>query len=486
MRYINKKDIKIIAYFLGKIMQGIGAIILIPIIIAIIYQEHHHLIGFIIPAIISIGLGTVLSKAIGIDTHKNKVRLKHGMMISSLAWLWAAFVGSLVMLIILDISFLDAFFENMSAWTSSGFTIFENVEILPKSILFLRSLEQWVGGLGVVVLIIAIFIHSGKAAARLYQSEARDEKIKPSMFNTLKKILQIYFIYTLIGVILFLIAGMPVFDSINNAFTTIATGGMSIKNANMGFYNNNIFYLISIFLMILGATSFLTHYRAFKTKGIAILKDLQFKIMICLIIIASIIIYFATTFMPMNVVYHVISAITTTGANIDSTTNITLMEPIMEVILLFLMLIGASAGSTVGAIKLSRVITSLRGIYKNILNIISPEGRVVTVKIADKQIKENEIQEASTYIVLYLFFIFLGWIVLVLHGYDGMNSLFEVTSAQGNVGLSTGIINGSLEYGAKIMMIFNMWIGRLEIIPVLVILRSLIEIFKIKTSRKTY
>lgn len=484
MRYINKRDLDITGYFLGKIMQGVGIIVLIPVILAIIYHEYACYLGFIIPSLLSLGIGTFLSRFINKPQHKNKVRLKHGMMVSSLAWLWAGFVGSLIMIIILDISFLDAFFENMSAWTSSGFTLFENVEVLPKSILFLRSLEEWIGGLGVVVLITGIFIHSGKAASRLYQSEARDEKIKPSMGNTLKKILQIYLIYTLIGIFLFLIAGMPIFDSINNAFTSISTGGMSIKNANMGFYKNNIFYIISIFLMILGATSFLTHYRAIKTKGLAILKDLQFRIMIILIIIATIIIYFATNFMPMNVIFHVVSAITTTGANIDSTTNITIMGPIMKVILLLLMVIGGSAGSTVGAIKINRIINSLRGIYKNILNIISPEGRVVTVKNSDKEIKGREIQEASSYIVLYIFFIFLGWIVLVFYGYDGMNSLFEVTSVQGNVGLSTGIINGMLPIGAKIMMIFNMWIGRLEIIPVLVILRSFIEIFKIKSSRK--
>ncbi|WP_157082451.1 TrkH family potassium uptake protein [Methanobrevibacter cuticularis] len=483
MRYVNQKDIYIVAHYLGKIMQGVGISVLIPLLVALIYKEYSNFLGFIIPAFISIGIGTVLTK---INIDKGRIRLKHGMMISSLAWLWAAFVGSLIMIICLDVSFLDAFFENMSAWTSSGFTMFPDVEALPKSILFLRSLEQWIGGLGVVVMIISIFIHSGKAAARLYKSEAREERIKPSVGNTLKKILQIYVVYTIIGIALFIIAGMPIFDSINNTFTTIATGGMSIKNANMGFYNNNTFYLISMFLMILGATSFLTHYRAFKTKGLAIFQDLQFRIMIFLIIVSSVIIYLATTSMPMNIVYHTISAITTTGANIDSTNNITIMGSVMEVILLLLMLIGGSAGSTVGAIKLSRVIIFLRSVSKNITNIISPEGRVVNVKIADKKIKEREIAETSSYISLYFLFIAIGWIALVLYGYDGLDSLFEVVSMQGNVGLSSGIIDETLPMGAKIVMIFNMWIGRLEIIPVLVILRSILEIFKVKTSRKAY
>nr|WP_318526200.1 potassium transporter TrkG [Methanobrevibacter arboriphilus] len=184
MKYITRRDIYIALYYLGKVMQGVGIVILLPIIIALIYREHIYLLGFIIPSLISLGVGTLLGR---INPKCNRVRLKHGMIVSSLAWLWAAFIGALVMYICLDISFINAFFENMSAWTGSGFTIFQDVEILPNSILFLRSLEQWVGGLGVVVIMIGVLIHSGTAASRLYKSEAREDRIKPSIANTLKK-----------------------------------------------------------------------------------------------------------------------------------------------------------------------------------------------------------------------------------------------------------------------------------------------------------
>ncbi|RBQ22854.1 hypothetical protein ALNOE001_14270 [Candidatus Methanobinarius endosymbioticus] len=483
MRYINKRDLYIVANYLGKIMQGMGIAILSPLIVALIYQEHIYYIGFIIPSLISIIIGTLLGK---LNSTCKRVRLKHGMIVSSLAWLWAALIGALVMYTCLEISFINAFFENMSAWTGSGFTVFTNVEILPRSILFLRSLEQWIGGLGIVVIMIGILIHSGTATSCLYKSEAREERIKPSVANTLKKILQIYLIYTFIGIVLFIIAGMPIFDAINNTFTAISTGGMSIKNANMRFYQNNVYYTISIFIMILGATSFLSHYQAVKTRGKSIFKDIQFTVMIGLVILASVILTLATNFMPMDVVYHVTSAVTTTGASINSATNIAAWTTFMKGIIIILMVIGGAAGSTVGAVKIVRVITLIRGIYKNIINIISPEGRIVNMKMSNKQLNEKQIRKASSYISIYLIFIVIGWLVMIFYGFDGMNSLFEVVSAQGNVGLSTGLVNGQMPFGAKIMFIFNMWIGRLEIIPVLVLLRSIIELFKGIVSKNPY
>ena len=475
MRYITKKDLYIVSNYLGNIMQGVGVAILLPIIVALIYQEQVYCLGFIIPSIISLGLGTLLTK---IKPKHGKARLKHGMIISSLAWLWASFIGGFVMYICLDISFIHAFFENISAWTGTGFTLFENVEILPKSILFLRSLEQWIGGLGIVVIMIGILIHPGTIASSLYKSEAREERIKPSVSNTLKKILQIYLVYTIIGITFFVIAGMPIFDAVNNAFTSIATGGMSIKNANMGFYQNNIFYSISIILMILGSISFLSHYQTIKTKGKFIFKDIQFIAMFGLIVLTSIILILVTKSLPMDVVFHAVSAMSTTGASINSATNISEWATFTKIIIFGLMFIGGGAGSTVGAVKIIRVIAVLRGIHKNIINIISPKGRVVNIKLTNKELKESQVREASSYIVLYLIFIVIGWLVLVFYGYDGMNSLFDIVSAQGNVGLSTGIMNNSLPNVAKLVVMFNMWIGRLEIIPVLVLLKSIIEFSK--------
>ena len=448
INYLSRQDIKIILHYLGYIMVGIGAILMVPIFVDLYYLEHSYLL--------------FAEKFNEYD----KLKFKHGMFISSVAWLWAGFVGAIIMMLMLDISFIDAFFENVSAWTGSGLTMFNDVEVLPKSILFLRSLEQWIGGLGVVIIFISLLIKPGTSAFKLYKSEARDDKIRPNIKNTLRKTIEIYLIYTLFGIILYILAGLPLFDSVNLTFTTISTGGMSIKNANVGFYNSNLVYLITMILMLLGATSFAVHYKIVKTKGKSIIKDIQFQAIILSIIISGILIAAITHMAPMNVIFHIVSAVTTTGANIASSSELASWAPASLIIIMVLMVMGGSSGSTVGAVKIIRVITFLRGINLTVTNVIAPK-RVVNTKIANRTFTQSEIKEASSYISVYLMFLIVSWIIMTFYTNDPINSLFDVTSTIGNVGLSTGMINGNLATIPKIMLIFLMWIGRLEIIPIL-------------------
>ena len=469
-KYISKADLLVVLHYLGYIMQGLGIVLLAPILVALIYGEYIKVSAFFIPCFISFLLGTAFTKKF---KNYNKLRLKHGMLISSFAWLWASMIGASIMTLSLDIPFVDALFENMSAWTGSGMTFFVNVEILPKSILFLRSLEQWIGGLGIVIIFIGILIRSGTAASRLYKSEAREEKIKPNIANTLRKALEIYLIYTATGIILFILAGLPIFDAVNLTFTSISTGGMSIKNANVGFYQNSLVYIITMALMILGATSFSIHYKIVKTKGKSVLKDVQFQLLICLILIASAFILVTNKMVPIEELFTIVSAITTTGANVVPPYELARWSSASLIVLMVLMLIGGSSGSTGGGLKLIRVITVLKGMNLTITNLVSPEGRVVNTRIGGKKINEREIKEASAYIVIFLMFLVCGWIIMTLYGYDPFTALFDVISIQSNNGLSTGIVFGGLPMPVKLTLIFLMWIGRLEIIPVLVVFRTI-------------
>ncbi|MBQ2962457.1 TrkH family potassium uptake protein [Methanobrevibacter sp.] len=483
-KYITKADLFVVLHYLGYIMQGLGVVLLAPILVALVYGEYIKVSAFLIPCFTSFVIGTYFTNKF---KGYNKLRLKHGMLISSFAWLWASLIGASIMALSLDIHFVDALFENMSAWTGSGMTFFVNVEILPKSILFLRSLEQWIGGLGIVIIFIGILIRSGTAAARLYKSEAREEKIKPNIANTLRKALEIYLIYTALGIFLFILAGLPIFDSINLTFTSISTGGMSIKNANVGFYQNDLVYIISMFLMIVGATSFTIHYRIAKTKGKALLKDVQFQLMISLIILASAIILVTNKMVPIEEIFTVISAITTTGANVVPAHELATWKSSSLIILMVLMVIGGSSGSTVGGMKLIRVITVLKGMNLTVTNLVSPEGRVVSTRIGGKKINEREIKEASGYMVIFFMFLVFGWLVMTLYGYDPFTALFDVVSLISNNGLSTGIVFGGLPLPVKLTLIFLMWIGRLEIIPVLVVFRTiggLISPRRIKNSMR--
>ena len=465
----SRKSLLIILHYLGYIMQGLGIVLLSPIIVELIYGDYFNCIYFIIPCMISFALGTIF-----VRSYKNNemLKLKYAMVVSSLAWLWASLISAVIMVFYVNAPFIDAFFENMSAWTGSGLTLFADVEILPYSILFLRSLEQWIGGLGVVVIFVTVLIRSGTSAARLYKSEAREEKLSPNIRNTLRKSLQIYLLFTGLGLALYILAGLPVFDAINLTFTTISTGGMSIKNANVGFYHDNIVYAITMFLMILGATSFTVHYKIIKTRGKSFYKDIQVQVMLSLIILATLGVIFLTRNEPVETLFHVISAITTTGANISSPAYMTTWPSLSLMLLMVLMMIGGSSGSTVGAMKIIRVITAIKGINLTLTKLISPQGRVLSVKIAGKKLKETEIREATAYIFLYLVFLLFGWGVFLYFGYDPFQSLFDIISTQGNVGLSLGVIGPGLPDAIKIVLTFLMWIGRLEIIPVLILIRA--------------
>ena len=476
MRYINKTDLLIVAENSGNIMIGIGAMCLIPLIFDFIYFEFD-IISFLLPAAFSMGLGFFFSKHFE-KVKTNKVRLKHGMILSAFAWLWASIMGGLVFTLATNMPIIDAVFESMSALTGSGMTMYPDVEILPHSILFFRAFEQWVGGLGVVVMVITVLTKPGTVSSKLYQSEARDERIRPSVKTTLKRTLDIYAIYTIAGIALYMLAGLPAFDSICNTLSIISTGGMSIKNANMGFYHDDVIYFISIILMILGATSFLVHYKVIKTRGKSLLEDLQFKIIICVIALVTLMLYYLSNIVPMDLLFTVVSAITTTGANVASPATMASWPPFVIVCLMCLILTGGSNGSTVGAIKLVRMITFFKGIYRHIREVLSPEGRVVPIKLHGNTIPEKAISQSGNFITLYMMFIMFTWALFCLFGYDPFRSLFAVMSLQGNNGLELGIINSALHPALKVVSMFNMWTGRIEIYPVLITLRAFFEIFK--------
>lgn len=471
----RKKDFFIILEQLGLIMAGIGVVTLTPLIVALIYGEHNYL-SFVIPSGFSILLGLGLKKLFsGKGTH---IRLKHGMMIAALAWLWAALIGSLILVSATQISFLNAYFESMSAWTGSGLTIFTDVEILPKSVLFLRSIQQWIGGLGVVIVVIGVLIRPGTAAARLYKSEAREEKIKPSILGTVKTIWWIYIFYTVLGIILYVLAGMPLFDAINNTFTNLSTGGMSIKNNNIGAYENDLIYIITIMLMFIGGTSFLIHYKLLKGKSKRVIKDIQFQASLIIILIFSVLLIVNAKFVPIEAVFNVVSALSCTGSSIPPVNIMITWPPYAKITLMACMVIGMAAGSTTGALKLIRIITLVKGLHWELLKIVAPEGSVIPRKISNKLVTDVEIREAGSYVFIYIFFIFITWLVFVQYEYDALNSLYEICSAQGNVGLSMGITSPTMHQIPQILLIFNMWIGRIEIIPVLVLLRASLGLVK--------
>ena len=407
-----------------------------------------------------------------------------------MAWLIAAFVGSIPLYFLSDLHFFDAYFEAMSAWTGTGLTMFTgqlSVEGLPHILLFWRSLQQWAGGIGVVLVAMIVLIRPGVSAARLYIAEARAEKIKPTFVGTVKVIWKIYVLYTVIGIILFYLVGMPLFDAVNHCLTGLGTGGMSTKDSSLAFYNSVNIELVAIFLMILGAINFTIHYKAFfKGKIRSFFGDVQVQalFMISGLFIVILIADLSKVYYPLEAtrraLFQVFSAITCCGFSTDAIAN---WSEISKLLIILLMICGGGAGSTAGAIKLVRIVVVFKMLALQIKRALLPRGAITTIKIGETAFGDKDVLEALLFSLVYLVFLLVGSFILMWIGNGSLNSFFEMASAQGNVGLSVGITDPSLNPVGKLVLTLGMWMGRLEIIPTLVFLAN-VAMMPIKRANK--
>jgi len=474
---VNRRlDIKLILKNLGLILQGLGVVTTFPIVLCYFFQDEVTYIPyFVIPGLVSFLVGWLFSK-IKVDIN---IQIRHAMVISSLAWLFAALVGSIPIFFLSDLSFIDSYFESISAWTGTGLTMFSgslSVEGLPHILLFWRSLSQWAGGIGVILVAMIVLIRPGVSAARLYISEARAEKIKPTFFGTVKVIWKIYFLYTIIGIVLFYLVGMPIFDAVNHCMTGIGTGGMSIKDSSLGFYDSVRIELVAVFLMTLGAINFTIHYKAFfRGKIRAFFKDVQVQAIfgISLFFLILMLSDLSLLYYPMEALrkafFQIFSAITCCGFSTDNLAN---WSEISRLLLILLMICGGGAGSTAGAIKLIRIVVVFKTLLLQIKRALLPRNAVLSLKVGGANFSDKDVMEALLFSLVYLVFLLAGGFVLMWLGYGAINSLFEMASAQGNVGLSIGITSVNLNPVGKIVLILGMWMGRLEIIPTLVFIAN--------------
>lgn len=458
---LAKEDLKVILKEVLALLGVIGGLMLVPILVSIIYREFSVIPFFLLTAAPLMALG-FYSKKIKIELN---TELKHAMIIVSIIWLLLALVSAVPLWQYTKASYLDSFFEMMSAWTTTGFSIFD-AETLPKTFLFFRSFAQWIGGLGIVVLALAgIF----KVTA-LYTAEAREEKIKPGIISTVKTMWWIYIVLTVTGAVLFYLIGMPAFDSVNHSMTALATGGMTIKNSSIGAYKNPLIYLVSIVLMLAGATSFAVYYSIFKLKLKKAFSDFQLRYLFFFAVFGIVLLLFQKLNL-IDTVFQVVSAVTNTGF---STVNLSNLSDYGKFLLAALMVVGGAAGSTAGGIKIFRAVVVLKNIWWNIKGVLLPRRALITKKINSHVLEENELTSITTFVLLYFVFLFIIAVVLMSLGYTTADSIFEVASAQGNTGLSIGIVSPTLHPIGKIALIFSMWIGRLEIWAILILFGSII------------
>jgi len=494
-------DLRTVLRDVGGIFIIIGVITLFALIVPLYFNEGYGIGPILITAAVFFGVGTPLY---WIFKNADPSNFKSAMVTAALGWLLISLIGCIPFILIgfdktnpaVTMDFLSAFFESMSGWTGTGLTMTDMEDLLPYTLQFWRSLIQWIGGVGVIVLTLSILARPGTGSYILYKSEGRERKTHPSIVSTVRTIWWIFLLYTIIGVITLTIIGsitsdgMDPWQSLNHAMTGIATGGFSVTNDSILSFGT-ISQIAIVFLMIFGAIAFVAHYDLLKGRVKKFLSDAQFQAMILLIILGVLALTIVNLNNP-NLQYtgnfllslkesgfQFVSAITCTGffsADIPSWTESA------KLMLSFAMVIGGAAGSTAGGIKLFRAILLSKGANWRIKRSISTPRRVFVHKLGDKPLSREDamdlINEAAIISFMWIILISVGVIVIAYIFPEETlgNVIFEVCSAQGNVGLSTGITSMGMSPYAKTMLIFNMWIGRLEIIPIIVLVKSMFGI----------
>ena len=463
-------DLCAILYTISNMMRFVGVAMLIPLIVAFIYGEFLFVEVFGLLGLLIFILFSSLRIALG----KRDVRFKHAIISIALAWFIIGIISAVPFLFI-GMSPIDSFFESVSGWSGTGLSMISAPQNLPFALNFWRGFIQWMGGFGIVLLALLIF-EKPQTAHHLFMAEGRNEEFYTNVIKVARTILLIYFAYTLLGTILFLLSGLSLFDAVFHTFTSIATGGFSTNSVGVGFYGSNAM-LVSILLMVLGGISFESHFDLIHGKIKRFLSNPEIKFFFGIILLATGLIFVNLFIFKNNSFFegffYIISALTGTGATTFFTPD---KLPALSIfVLILLMVFGACYGSTTGALKIWRIIILFRVIRREIYKAFLPKNMVFPIKIGDRIISDDAALKALSYLALYVFFLVIGSIIFMLFGYGVIDSFFTIASAQGNVGLS--LISGEAWYAMdpilKFLLSLHMIIGRMEILPFLIMIKSI-------------
>lgn len=412
----------------------------------------------------------------------SEIKKRDGYLIVVLGWLFMTFFGSLPYLISGSIpTITNAFFETMSGFTTTGSTILNDIEALPKSILFWRSMTQWIGGMGIIVLTIAILPLLGIGGMELFIAEApgpTKDKIHPRIKETAKRLWIIYFGLTSLETIILMFLGLDFFDAINHSLTTTSTGGFSTKQASIAAFQNPWIEAVIVIFMFLAGTNFTLIYFALKLKFRKIINNDEFKwyltSLISVIIILTLIHSFFNNLTLLNsfraISFQVVSIITTTGY---STADYTTWGYFLTFIFFLFLFSGASAGSTSGGIKIVRIIILIKNSLLEFKRRLHPKA-VIPVILNGSAISNHIIYNLLAFIFLYLFIFTLGSIILSGLGLDFLSAISAVASAVGNVGPGIASVGPSYSFDhvpdlGKWVLSLLMLMGRLELFTVCLI-----------------
>ncbi len=474
------EDLRVVLRDFGSAIKFSSAVFLIGALSSLLLDKNAIEIFYyyIIAGLVAFFSGLICEL---IANTKKETELKHAFFIVSLIWILFPLFAALPFTLILDMHLLDSYFESVSALTTTGLSLMTIpssanevalLDLAPKSLIFWRSFISWIGGVGIVLIAsIGVFAKYTRASKALI-AEGHEERLKANLMNSAREILVIYAILTILGIIMLYLSGMDLFNAINYSMSAISTTGMTTSASGLSIQHNfwqnegvrNYWTELSLVLiMIFGATSFYVHYLFKKGDKKAYFKDAEFLGLIVLGLLFSLAIFPHLGF--ESAAFHSYSAITCGGFALVLEKVVGMWPSFVKLMLIAAMFIGGSSGSTAGGIKVARFLLFLKSIYWKAKEVVLPKGAIFAKKFEGREVSEHELKELYLFILLYGLFIVIGTTVLVADGISFENAIFEVVSAQGNAGISTGITKLVMPASSKIILIINMLIGRLEIIP---------------------
>jgi len=468
-------DIRNIYWYLGVFLLLSGFISLLPIFVAFYYNEPA--IPFLISGVISCIAGAVL-----MQSPKKELGFGDAMLLVALSLLVLSFFGAIPFFMALEGGLaevlLDGYFESISGYTTTGLSILPGHMLQPASqsyhsLVFRRALSEWLGGLGIIVIFLSVLAKGGISTVYLQRIEGAGERIVPSIGRTARITLRIYLFYTLVGAILLWLSGLNVFHSLVGVMSTLSTGGF-IGNLPSFYSSGLTTNLVLMLCMILGAVPFILHYHLLSARPTRFFRNVEIRTFFWILSLSILILLPTVNYVSVSAIpstlhrlgLGIVSTMTSTGYSSAGLEQIGYLGGFLLVIL---MLIGGCSGSTAGGLKFIRLSVLLNAIQWLIRKYSLPESAVVPFKISGKVFDNRELMNISLFFFVYVLLIFFSSAVFMLFGISPMDSIFMSASAQGNNGL-TAVEIATLPATVKIVLMFQMIAGRLEIFPILALL----------------
>ena len=470
--------IKLVVHVLGLLLIFLSAVMLLPIPFSLYYGDGVH-IYFIISALITFLVGFIAFKLTRLD---RDVHAREGFAIVTLGWISFALFGCLPFILSGYIpSLTNAFFETMSGFTTTGATILVDIEGLPHGILFWRSLTQWLGGMGIIVLSIAILPFLGVGGMQLFKAEVpgpTPDKLTPRVTQTAKILWGVYVLISAVETLLLMLGGMNLFESLCHTFGTMATGGFSIKNASIGHYNSAYVDYVIIFFMLAAGTNFSLHYRFLKKEFKSYIKNNEWRLLVFLIGSSTLLIgvhtfsqqYSNAGMAFRKTLFQVTSICTTTGF---TTADFEQWAFSSQFILLILMFCGGCAGSTGGGMKIIRLYILIKFVIAEIRHLMHPKA-VIPVRVGNVVIPRDIVRNILGFLALLTGLFIGGVIVMTILGLDLVSAFGAVAATLNNIGPGLGSVGPTSNYAhipliGKWVLAFFMLAGRLEVYTVLIL-----------------